>query len=191
MHSYPSPPYEYHLRSGSSKDALNISILLSSSYYQLIIIVCIATCICLVVIAQANDISMIFNICVISLFLSIIIPLLTWLSLINGYDSSWIVEHENKVIACALVKRYAQYSELRLLHVHTLHRNKGVGSCLVRTVIREIPKPIYLISVPKALYFYTKLGFFPIPRYRLPRRLNRKSRLGCFVLGFISEEVSF
>ncbi|BAZ09393.1 hypothetical protein NIES4071_12010 [Calothrix sp. NIES-4071] len=183
MHSYQSPPSSYRLRPGSSKDNLNIFILLSYDYYKILIIINVLIC---VPFFSRPDNTPYYSIVIPVLVVTIISPVLTWLERDKLCEQSWVVEYENRIVGCALVKKYAQYSELLRLHVHASHRKKGVGSCLVRTVIREIPKPIYLVSAPKALYFYTKLGFFPIPRHRLPRRLSDKSCFGFFILGYIS-----
>jgi GNAT superfamily N-acetyltransferase len=182
MHSYQSSLSSYNLRHSCKKDNLNIFILLSIDYYKILIIIDILICIVFLLIP---DNTAYYSILIPVLVVTIISPVLTWLEHDNLCEQAWVVEYKNRIVGCALVKKYAQYSELLRLHVHASHRKKGVGSCLVRTVIREIPKPIYLVSAPKALHFYTKLSFYPIPRHRLPRRLSDKSRIGFFVLGYI------
>lgn len=47
---------------------------------------------------------------------------------------------------------------IQILNVSPSHRYKGIGSCLVQTVIRLANKPIYLATY-SAKSFYTRLGF--------------------------------
>ncbi|KAF3888085.1 GNAT family N-acetyltransferase [Scytonema tolypothrichoides VB-61278_2] len=98
---------------------------------------------------------------------------------------SWVIECDREIVACAVVKNCQQYSELFRLYVKYSHRNKGLGTCLVKTLLKDVNKPVYVVSVPKALYFYRRLGFVPIPKYRLPQIYSQLSRQGSIILGFI------
>ncbi|WP_375506478.1 GNAT family N-acetyltransferase [uncultured Nostoc sp.] len=98
-----------------------------------------------------------------------------------------LIEYKNQIVAYSIFTRLQNYSEINRLYVKPNHRHKGLGSYLVQTIIQSVNKPIYLIAAPKALNFYIRLNFVPIPRRKLPKGYSIASRKGKFVLGFISK----
>ncbi|BAY39212.1 GCN5-related N-acetyltransferase [Nostoc sp. NIES-2111] len=190
-------PENFILRAGQHKDIWGIIHLFYFDHPQILVwlasLVFAIICLTLISIFLSfiTDITIITSVFItiisIILFLVLII-VLDGFALFNfSTDKFLVFEYNRKIIACVSYRTLANYSKISRLHVHSKYRRQGLGSRLVKAVIRNVKKPIYLISVPKALYFYIKLKFIPIPRHRLPKFYSVSSRKGRIVLGYIDE----
>lgn len=67
-----------------------------------------------------------------------------------------VARNENEVIGCVRIKELKDYLELSSLVVGPQHRNKGVGSKLVKSIlIKDKRRPIYLLcfaEYPRRFY---------------------------------------
>lgn len=189
MNQYFNLPSEYSLRPATSSDTLTILLLLFFLNNYLAYTTLLLPLIILIIVRYVTGVVEIepFVFAFIPA-LNIVILFFINLPAIYSSDKSWVIEYKSKIVACALVQSYSTHSELLRLYVSVFHRKKGLGSSLITTLIREAQYPIYVVSTHTATRFYLKLGFVPIPRYRLPQRLSQKSRMGYNVLGFISQQ---
>ncbi|MEH2380720.1 MAG: GNAT family N-acetyltransferase [Nostoc sp.] len=192
-----SLPSEYILRTGRDKDIWEIIKIyyfesINNIFFHLTLFFCIVL-IGLYLLITDNITKSILLIMA-SGCLAIIIPIIILLSLHivsikqeSKTSQMLVIEYRRKVVAFSIFTHLQNYSEINKLHVKSNHRHKGLGSYLVRTIIQKVNnQPIYLVAAPKALHFYIRLRFVPIPRHRLPKIYSRASRQGLIVLGFIS-----
>jgi N-acetylglutamate synthase-like GNAT family acetyltransferase len=74
----------------------------------------------------------------------------------------WVVEQQGRFVAYGVLRPYGNYSVLEWLQVHPKWARKGIGSTLVKTMLTQSPKPVYVNSAVRAVQFYTRLGFHKI-----------------------------
>lgn len=188
MSQYSNFPSEYRLRPATSSDTLTILLLLFFLNNYLAYTTLLLPLMIWIIVRYITSVEIEPFIFVFITVLNIAILFFINLPAIYSSDKSWVIEYKSKVVACALVQSYSSHLELLRLYVSLFHRKKGLGSSLVITLIKQVKHPIYVVSAHTATHFYLKLGFVPIPRYRLPQRLSQKSRMGYNVLGFISQQ---
>ncbi|MEC4985246.1 MAG: GNAT family N-acetyltransferase, partial [Oscillatoria sp. PMC 1076.18] len=82
----------------------------------------------------------------------------TWLN----WSNYWVVECQKKVVACALLNCYPSNSELAYLYVKPAWRQQNLATCLIQRLVREAPKPLYLVCKPKLVKFYARQGFVKV-----------------------------
>ncbi|UBF28681.1 GNAT family N-acetyltransferase [Kovacikia minuta CCNUW1] len=74
----------------------------------------------------------------------------------------WVVEQQERFVAYGVLRPYSGYSVLEWLQVHPKWARRGIGSTLVKTMLDQSPKPVYVDSAVRAMKFYTRLGFHKI-----------------------------
>ncbi|XGV94818.1 MAG: GNAT family N-acetyltransferase [Leptolyngbya sp. BL-A-14] len=78
----------------------------------------------------------------------------------NGWHQfCWVVEYQDRFVAYGVLRPYHHYSMLEFLHVHHQWARERLGSALVRTMLEQAPKPVYVESAIRVVGFYTRLGF--------------------------------
>ncbi|MEC4894013.1 MAG: GNAT family N-acetyltransferase [Oscillatoria sp. PMC 1051.18] len=82
----------------------------------------------------------------------------TWIN----WSNYWVVECQNKIVACALLNCYPSNSELAYLYVKSAWRQQNLATCLIQRIVREAPKPLYLVCKPKLVKFYARQGFVKV-----------------------------
>ena len=91
------------------------------------------------------------------------------------YQQFWVIESENKIVACGQLRTFEKAQELGSLVVASAWRNRGLGTFLSKHLIREAIAPLYLECLGKNLEkFYTRLGFVTISWEELPQSLKFK-----------------
>lgn len=88
-----------------------------------------------------------------------IATLVTWN---EDWENFWVIECNNKLLACAKLRSYQQYSLLHDVYVLPEWRSQGVGSYLVMHLGKQAKKPLYLTCLPTLKQFYMRLGFIPV-----------------------------
>lgn len=86
----------------------------------------------------------------------------------------WIVELNGCFVAYALLQPYGNYSILEALWVHSKWQRKRIGSALLKTLIQNVQKPIYVQSAVNATGFYTGLGFQKIRLKDMPSDVKKR-----------------
>lgn len=79
----------------------------------------------------------------------------------------WLIEYDSLVVGYGLVSRHRSYSMLDSLYIVPAFRAQGLGSFLVRHIIAENIKPIYLFCNTSLISFYTRFGFVSASRQQL------------------------
>lgn len=91
------------------------------------------------------------------------------------WSQFWIIECDNKIVACGQLRDFGTAQELGSLVVVKAWRNRGLGTCLVQHLIAQATLPLYLECVGDRLrQFYTRLGFVPVSWQQLPQTLQGK-----------------
>lgn len=94
------------------------------------------------------------------------------------WSQFWVIECEGKVVACGQLRQFAATQELGSVVVARPWRRQGLGSFLVRHLIRQSTQPLYLECLGDRLaQFYSQLGFVPVSWQELPSPLKRKFAL--------------
>ena len=101
------------------------------------------------------------------------VQILTWN---EGWADFWVIEQNDRLVACAKLRCYSRYSVLNDLFVVPGLRDRGLGSYLIANLGKKATKPLYLTCLPSLVSFYMRLGFTPIS-------INHLSPLLQFELG--------
>lgn len=92
----------------------------------------------------------------------------------NWLKFCWVVEQQERFVAYGVLRPYKNYSVLELLQVHPKWARRGIGSTLVKTMLAQTPKPVYVESAIRVVGFYTRLGFQKIRLKELPRDVQKR-----------------
>lgn len=83
------------------------------------------------------------------------------------YSRFWVVEHRGRLLACGqlinCVARPVGYSLLSDVVVAQSWQRQGIGSLLVKELSQRVPHPLYLLTAPRHLGFYRRIGFEVVP----------------------------
>lgn len=92
-----------------------------------------------------------------------------------GWQQFWLIESEGNIIACGQLRNFYAAQELGSLVVAKPWRDRGLGTFLVKHLIQQATKPLYLECLGARLeQFYTNLCFIPISWQELPQSLKFK-----------------
>ncbi|MBM0741531.1 GNAT family N-acetyltransferase [Phormidium sp. CLA17] len=89
----------------------------------------------------------------------VVVQILTWN---EGWANFWVIEQNDRLVACAKLRCYSRYSVLNDLFVVPELRDRGLGSYLIANLGKKATKPLYLTCLPSLVKFYMRLGFTPI-----------------------------
>ncbi|MFB2934017.1 GNAT family N-acetyltransferase [Aerosakkonemataceae cyanobacterium BLCC-F154] len=84
----------------------------------------------------------------------------------------WVVEQQGRFIAYGALHPYNNYSVIEVLQVYPKWARKGIGARLVKTMIEQAPKPVYVNSAVRVVGFYARLGFRKIRLKELPSEVQ-------------------
>jgi amino-acid N-acetyltransferase len=91
------------------------------------------------------------------------------------WQQFWVIEYQEKVIACGQLRSFEKAQELGSLVVAKPWRDRGLGTVLTQHLIEEATQPLYLECLGKRLaQFYARFGFVPVSWQALPRSLQLK-----------------
>lgn len=92
------------------------------------------------------------------------------------------VDARDRVIATGQIKPHGKdVLELASIAVQPEHRGLGLARAVIEHLLKESPRPIYLICVSALGRFYNRFGFVAIPYPEMPRYFQRLSRLAGLV----------
>jgi N-acetylglutamate synthase-like GNAT family acetyltransferase len=88
------------------------------------------------------------------------------------------VTPEGQIIGCGQLKPHGG-DILELASIATLpeYRNQGIASAIVRVLLAQSPRPLYLMCESKMGPFYEKIGFQSLPPAEMPRYFQRIVKL--------------
>lgn len=102
---------------------------------------------------------------------------------INPMDLNWkhfivAVNDQDEMIGCGQLKPHAKdILELASLAVYPEHQGTGVGRALIEYLLKESPRPLYLMCESSLGPLYEKFGFRGISYEEMPRYFQRISKL--------------
>lgn len=102
---------------------------------------------------------------------------------INPMGLDWrrfivVVEQNGWVIACGQVKPHGvDIRELASIAVHPEYRGRGLARAVIEVLLRENPRPMYLMCVSHNGPMYEKFGFQKMDIGQMPRYFARIKKL--------------
>lgn len=106
---------------------------------------------------------------------------------INPMDLDWkrfivAVNDRDEMIGCVQLKPHGKdILELASLAVYPKHQGKGVARALIEYLLKDSPRPLYLMCESSLGPLYEKFGFRGISYEEMPRYFQRISKLAGLV----------
>jgi len=88
------------------------------------------------------------------------------------------VNNRDEMIGCGQLKPHGpEVMELASIAVHPEHQGKGAARAIIEHLLRDSPRPLYLMCQSSLGPFYEKFGFQGISYEEMPRYFQRMSKL--------------
>lgn len=90
------------------------------------------------------------------------------------------VNDHNEMIGCGQIKPHgtdAEILELASIAVYPEHQGQGVASAIIRHLLADSPRPMYLMCESSRGSLYEKFGFRAISYDEMPRYFQRITKL--------------
>lgn len=106
---------------------------------------------------------------------------------INPIDLDWkrfvvAVNDRDEMLGCGQLKPHGKdILELASLAVFPEHRGKGIARALIEYLLKDSPRPLYLMCESSIGPLYEKFGFRGISYEQMPRYFQRISKLAGLV----------
>ena len=106
---------------------------------------------------------------------------------INPMDLDWkrfvvAVNDQDEMIGCGQLKPHGKdVLELASLAVYPEHQGKGVARAIIEYLLKDSPRPLYLMCQSSLGTLYEKFGFRGISYDEMPRYFRRISKLAGLV----------
>ena len=113
---------------------------------------------------------------------------------INPMDLDWrrfvvAVNERDEMIGCGQLKPHGEeVIELASLAVDPEHQGKGIARSIIEYLLKDSPRPLYLMCESRLGPLYKKFGFRPIPYEDMPRYFQRISKLAGLVTTLAQRE---
>ena len=113
---------------------------------------------------------------------------------INPMDLDWkrfvvAVNDRDEMIGCGQLKpRGKDILELASLAVDPEYRGKGIARALIEYLLKDSPRPLYLMCESALGPFYEKFGFRGLSYEEMPRYFQRISKLAGLVTALARRE---
>ena len=92
------------------------------------------------------------------------------------------VNERDEMIGCGQLKPHGQdVLELASIAVYPEHQGKGVARAVIEHLLKDSPRPLYLMCQSSLGSLYEKFGFRAISYDEMPRYFQRMSRLAGLV----------
>jgi amino-acid N-acetyltransferase len=99
------------------------------------------------------------------------------------------VNERDKIIGCGQIKPHGQdVMELASIAVYPEHQGKGVARALIEHLLKDSPRPLYLMCESALGPLYEKFGFRAISNEEMPRYFQRISKLAGLVTTLAQRE---
>ncbi len=88
------------------------------------------------------------------------------------------VNERDEMIGCGQLKPHGrEVLELASIAVYPEHQGKGIARTVIEHLLKDSPRPLYLMCQSSLGPFYEKFGFRAIPYEEMPRYFQRMSKL--------------
>lgn len=88
------------------------------------------------------------------------------------------VDDRGQVIGCGQIKPHGQdIRELASIAVHPDYLGQGIARMVIENLLRETPRPLYLICVSHNGAMYEKFGFRALADEKMPRYFSRIKKI--------------
>jgi N-acetylglutamate synthase-like GNAT family acetyltransferase len=92
------------------------------------------------------------------------------------------VNNRDEMIGCGQLKPHGHdILELASIAVYPEHQGKGVARAIIEHLLKDSPRPLYLMCQSSLGSFYEKFGFQAIAYEEMPRYFQRMSKLAGLV----------
>lgn len=92
------------------------------------------------------------------------------------------VDDRDEMIGCGQLKPHGQEAlELASIAVYPKHQGNGIARLIIEHLLKESPRPLYLMCESSLGPFYEKFGFQAVPYEEMPRYFQRMSKLAGLV----------
>ena len=88
------------------------------------------------------------------------------------------VNDRDEMLGCGQLKPHGQeVLELASIAVYPEHQGKGIARAIIEQLLKDSPRPLYLMCESALGPLYEKFGFREIPYQQMPRYFQRISKL--------------
>ena len=88
------------------------------------------------------------------------------------------VNDDDEMIGCGQLKPHgSEILELASIAVYPEHQGKGIAHAIIEHLLKDSPRPLYLMCQSSLGPFYEKFGFQGISYEEMPRYFQRMSKL--------------
>jgi N-acetylglutamate synthase-like GNAT family acetyltransferase len=88
------------------------------------------------------------------------------------------VDERDEMIGCGQLKPHgSEILELASIAVYPEHQGKGIAHAIIEHLLKDSPRPLYLMCQSALGPFYEKFGFQGISYEEMPRYFQRMSKL--------------
>jgi N-acetylglutamate synthase-like GNAT family acetyltransferase len=99
------------------------------------------------------------------------------------------VNDRDEMLGCGQIKPHGQdVLELASIAVYPEHQGKGIARAIINHLLRDSPRPLYLMCESALGPFYEKFGFHEISYEDMPRYFQRISKLAGLVTTLAKRE---
>ena len=92
------------------------------------------------------------------------------------------VNEHDEMIGCGQLKPHGRETlELASIAVYPEHQGKGIARAIIEHLLKDSPRPLYLMCQSSLGPFYEKFGFQGISYEEMPRYFQRMSKLAGLV----------
>ena len=99
------------------------------------------------------------------------------------------VNESDEILGCGQLKPHGDgMLELASIAVYIEHRGKGVARLILHHLLKDSPRPLYLMCRSPLGPLYEKFGFHEIPYDEMPRYFQRMSKLAGLVTALARRE---
>ena len=99
------------------------------------------------------------------------------------------VNERDEMIACGQIKPHGEdVRELASIAVRPEHQGKGLARVVISQLLRDSPRPLFLMCESSLGTFYEKFGFRVVPYEEMPRYFQRITKLAGLVTALARRE---
>ena len=100
-----------------------------------------------------------------------------------------VVDDADNMIGCGQLKPHGQdVLEMASIAVYPEHRGQGIARAIIEHLLKDSPRPLYLMCESSLGSLYEKFGFRPISYVEMPRYFQRISKLAGLVTNLARRE---